>query len=157
MLLALVTLVTGCEKKNEPAHTMRFYTESSASLPTRWAKSVQMPESDLVFSVFPQPILFEGDVTDVALAEVDIGYCLLFQFNDKGAKTLNKLSVSERGKNLILLVDGHPIGFRRMDQSLEDGRLYLFVELDDDKIPMLANELKDSLAKHKKRSYKIGS
>lgn len=91
------------------------------------------------------------------MVELDIGYCLLFQFNGKGANILNELSVSERGKNLILLVDGHAVGFRRIDQTLDDGRLYLFIELDDEKLPMLAGELKASLWKHKKRSHKMGT
>lgn len=120
----------------------RFFLE--AAEPT--TLTITLPKSGVTLSMNPQPVLTEGDIVDVALAQVDLGKCLAFKVTPAAARDLYRLTGSHQGRRLVLMVDGSPLGARRIDGALSDGIVFVFVEVADEILPKLVEDLRKSSA-----------
>lgn len=120
----------------------RFFLEAAGE----GALTVTLPKSRVRVAVNAQPVLTEGDILDVALAQVELGKCLVFQVTPAAARDLYRLTASHQGRRLVLTLDGSPLGARRIDGPLVDGLVFVFVELPDEVLPKLVENLKKSSA-----------
>lgn len=148
VLSALCLLTTGCRGK--PEQVFRFYQEQSAVTMLGDGLEGTMPISGANFTVGRTPILFEGDVEAIDLVQVDLGLCVLFQFSDAGRRELYRASVRGAGRRIFLFVNDVPVGARRLDGAIEDGKLYMFLEVPDSELPAFVEEMRTSLEKVKK-------
>jgi len=107
---------------------------------------VTLPESGVTLTVGAKPVFLESDVLNAEVVEVDLGRCLLVQLTSAAARDLYRLSVAARGRRLVLAVDNHLLGARRIDEPIADGRLLVFVEMPDGRLPTLVARLKRGVA-----------
>lgn len=121
----------------------RFFVEARAE---EAAQAVTLPQSGVTIAVSPRPIVAEFDITSVAVARVDLGLCLWFQLTPAAARDLYRLTGQAQGRRLVLLVDGRPLGARRLQGPLADGVVAMFVELPDEQLPTLAAALTNASA-----------
>jgi hypothetical protein len=149
LLLALLValLTSGCQTKPPSAMDQpmvaRFFMEVRPGTP---GTAVQLPVSRVVLNVNPKPVLVEYDIADVNFAKVDLGWCLYFQFTPAAARDLYRLSASNLGGRLVLMLNNAPVGARRLDQPIADGNLLIFVEVPNEELPPIAERLKRTAA-----------
>lgn len=114
-------------------------------------RTLTLPVSRTEVFVDREPAIPEFDILNVELVKVDMGLALLIEMNDSGARALYRFSVTNRGSRLVFTVNDKPIGTRRLDTVISDGKLYTFVEVKDEEIGQLVLDLKASIATLKKR------
>jgi len=138
---------SGCAAMGDSAGSRRvqFHIEatSGTSAARQWVAVLPVSGSQIVLDKLP--VFDGGDVLQVDLAEVPLGPCLRFAFKPTAARALYRLTVTSRGRRLVLVVDGLPVGVRVIDEVLEDGVLYTFVEKPDAELPELVNGLNAGL------------
>lgn len=140
--LLCLALLAGCKDK-EPTHTVRFYVESgSAGRTGVWSQPMTLEDSGLTYYVKPDPIITEGNITNVQLVRVQSGQlAFLFHLNEAGSRALYRASVADKGRMLVLNVNGAAIGARQLDGAINDGRLYTFTELPESEMEKLYDDL----------------
>ncbi|MBI4622516.1 MAG: hypothetical protein HY736_04740 [Verrucomicrobia bacterium] len=145
-LLLSMVLLTGCQTA-EPARDYRptwarFFLESGDESGTE----IVLPQSRVRLVVNAKPVLTEGDIVAVELAQVDLGRCLMFQLTPAAVRDFYRLSGSNQGRRLVLLLNDSPVGARRVDGPVTDGVVFVFVEIPDAELPKLVDDLKKSTA-----------
>lgn len=159
LLFAIATVGwTGCSswRNREPVENVpRFFLEAgaqrSAAPGAAATDTVVLPVSQSRISIYLRPVFAEHNIQWVQLYEVDRGFVLGFQLNSTGTRELTRLSVQNIGYRLVLVVDGDPIGARRIDGIMEDGMIYTFVELPDEELLDLLEDLQTGLSEARKR------
>lgn len=140
--IALVMLgLAGCQSPPERDYAplaARFLLESDAAR----TMPVVLPVSGVTLRVLPQPVISEFDLRNVELAQVELGRCLLFQLAPGAARDLYRLSATNQGRRLVLLLNDAPLGARVIDQPLEGGELLIFVEVPDTELPGLVERIR---------------
>lgn len=104
--------------------------------------TLTLPRSDVRIAVAPKPVMTEFDVAGVEVAETELGPCLMFRFTGWAARDLYRLTAQHRGARLVLLIDGVPLGARRIEAPVEDGTWRVFVEVPDAELTALAARLR---------------
>ncbi len=143
--LALVgVLLGGCGAtvpvERQAMSLARFFLESAD---TRGAE-MALPQSGVHLTVNPQPVVAEGDFTNVELVQVELGKCLMFQLSPSAARDFHRLSGSHQGRRLVLVINGEPLGARRIDGPVANGVVFVFIELPDEALPKLVENLKST-------------
>jgi len=139
--LALSLLMGGCASPpadSRPLVIARFLIEANAS---QAAIPVTLPVSGVRVRIIPKPVLTEFDILSVAEAQVDMGRCMLFRVTAPAARDLYRLTASQVGRRLVLVLNGQPVGARVIERPLEAGMLFIFLELPDAALPQLADDL----------------
>ncbi len=139
-LLCLGLMAGGCSHSPTKTSNLvlaRFLIEADAS---QAAIQVTLPISGVGVRVKPKPVLTEYDVVSVAEAQVDMGRCVLFHLSASAARDLYRLSATNIGRRLVLVMNGQPMGARVLDGPVEGGALFIFLELPD---TALAQVVKD--------------
>jgi hypothetical protein len=146
-LLAIFALMLfgGCA--TTPSHdytpaVARFYLESTDAR----SATITLPQSGVQVAVASQPVLTETDITNVEVAKVELGECLMFQLTSAATRDLYRLTGSNQGRRLVLTLNGMPLGARRIEQPLADGAVLIFVEVPDSDLPALVARLKKTSA-----------
>jgi len=107
---------------------------------------VVMPESGAKISLHRDPLVSEFEVINVELVRVDLGLALLLQVSEQAARDLYRASITNHGGRVVLMINGNPIGARRLDGALSEGQFYTFVELPEAELPQIVLDLKRSIA-----------
>ena len=147
-LLALVAMWAwcgaGCSSTSKPKDytpvTARFFLESSNADGT----PLMLPQSGVRLTVNSKPVITEGDIINVELVQVDLGKALLVQLTPSASRDFYRLSVTHQGRRLVLLVDGNPLGARRIDGAIINGVVYVFIEIPEPDMPAFVENLKKS-------------
>lgn len=105
----------------------------------------QLPVSGTRIPLRKEPLVSEFDIVNVELVKVDMGLAMLLQVNEKGARQLYRGTVTNMGGRIVLTVNNNPIGARRIDNTIQDGNFYTFVEIEDEELGQLVLDLKKSL------------
>ena len=105
---------------------------------------VSMPVSGARIQVNPKATLTEYDYLDVSVVELDLGLCLQFALSHQASRAFYQTSAINQGRRLVLLVNGRPLGLRRIDRPVSNGVIYVFVEVPDGELPELAKNLRDT-------------
>lgn len=145
VFLFLVIGLAGCRTVDSTVGVIqmvpRFFLESGDPR----AMAIRLPQSGVQVAINPKPVFTENDLIGVDLAQVELGKCLLFQLTPAAGRDLYRMSGSNQGRRLVLLINGEPVGARRMDGPLTGGMVFIFVELPDDRLAGLVTELKTNL------------
>ena len=78
--------------------------------------------------------------------EVELGRCLMFKLTPAAARDLYRLSVQSQGRRLVLVVNGAPLGARRIERPFDDGTVLIFAEINDTELPALVGNMRKSSA-----------
>ncbi len=159
-LLAVVALglgVAGCQSSDEakkgPTLVPRFFLEAgndAAGTP------LVLPRSGVNVRVNPKPVISEVDIVDAELVQVDLGKCLMLRLGSGAMRDFYRLSGSHQGRRLVLVMNGDAWGARRIDGAITDGVIFIFVEKNDEELPAIVAELKQSLAAVQKEVRRKG-
>ncbi len=140
--LVISLLLAGCATPGEPGpgagRIVRFFLESGddEGIPA------VLPRSGVALRLNPKPVITESDVIGADVAEVDLGRCVRFQLAPAAARDLYRLSVVHQGRRLVLQVDGVFLGARRIDGAIADGRVFTFVEIPEESLPLLVEDIR---------------
>jgi hypothetical protein len=145
---SLVLLVlAGCQTSDKPLDfdplVPRFLMEAPAQAPS--TTTVELPISKVRVPVYPRAVLNEVDIANVELVRVDLGLCLMFDCTPTGARNLMRLSAANLGRRLVVTLNGTPFGARLLEGAIHDGRLFIFVEMNDEQITSAAVDLKKTV------------
>jgi hypothetical protein len=139
-------VLAGCQAPPPPRDYVPavadFYLESNDAR----AVSVTLPKSGVKLAITRVPAILAGDIADVELAQVELGRCLRFQLTPAAARDLYRLSASNQGRRLVLLINGAAFGARPLEAPITDGMLFVFVEMPDEALPALVANLKRTSA-----------
>ena len=146
-VLLAATPFAGCKALNPPARDFtptvaRFYLESTDG----GASTAVLPISGVRVAIGDKPLVTEGDIVNVDLVQVDLGRCLLFHLTPSAARDLYRFSGSNQGRRLVLMLNNVPIGARRIEGPITDGAVFIFAEVADAELPVLATNLKKTSA-----------
>ncbi|MFW5883238.1 MAG: hypothetical protein ACOCVG_02620 [Verrucomicrobiota bacterium] len=153
--LALLTgsalLLTACQTGREEAKAVpRFYVEvlDANQLGNR-VQVLEMPGEAQPITVQTASALNETHFARVQVVQVDLGRALMFETTSSGAFQLMRVSTTNIGRRLVLVVGEEVIGMRRIDGSIQNGVLYTFVfeEEDETSIFELADRINKALAR----------
>lgn len=145
LAIAAMACVAGCATQPaRPAATAvaRFFLET----PRGEGAQAKLPRSEVTIAIQPKPVITEFDLANVEIAEVELGRCLLFQLTPEGSRDLYRLTAANQGRRLVLVVDGGPLGARRIEQPFEGGVILIFVERPDEELPALVRDLRATIA-----------
>ena len=107
---------------------------------------MQLPISRTKVIVDREALVSEFDIINVELVKVDMGMALMIQTNDMGARALYRSTVTNMGGRVVFTTNNQPIGARRIDGIIEDGKFFTVVENEDDELGQLVRDLKASIA-----------
>lgn len=143
LLLLAGLVLSGCQsatKLDFDPLLPRFLIEAPAQAPA--VTTIQLPVSTVRIPVYERPVLTEVDIANVELVQVDLGLCLMFDCTREGAHDLLRLSASNLGRRMVITLNGAAVGARVFDAPIHDGRLFIFVEMNDEQITTAAVDLK---------------
>ena len=145
--LTVLLFAAGCDSLDSTTRDFtptlaRFFLETNNT----GASTVVLPISGVRVAIGDKPIFTEGDIVDVDLAQVDLGRCLLFHLTPSAARDLYRFSGANQGRRLVLVLNNVPIGARRIDSPINDGAVFVFAEVSDADLPVLATNLKKTSA-----------
>jgi preprotein translocase subunit SecD len=141
-LLALAACNT--TRQVEPTSAVaRLVIEADAGQP---AVNVILPVSGVTLRVQPKPVITEFDIVGVAEAQVDMGRCLAFRLSGSAARDLYRLTGTNIGSRLVLVIDGQPLGARVIDRPIEGGVIFIFAEVPDARLAELVTNLNRTVA-----------
>lgn len=133
---------SGCASKTKKSDydkaVVRFVLETG---PREMGTQLRLPESGVVVSVTPKAQFTEYDVQSCEVALTDLGKGLLFQFTQEAGRDLLRVSVPNQGLRLVTLLNGAPIGARRIDGPLASGYFVTNVEVSSVDIEKLAKDI----------------
>jgi preprotein translocase subunit SecD len=135
--------LAGCGTLRSPARDYtptlaRFFLETTDA----GASTVVLPVSGVRVAIGDKPVFAENDIVDVDVAKVELGQCLLFHLTPSAARDLYRFSGSNQGRRLVLVLNNVPIGARRIDSPINDGAVFVFAEVSDAELAVLAVNLK---------------
>jgi hypothetical protein len=152
--LSLLVMASGCSTSPIAATQptlARFFLESGNTE----GVLVVLPQSETGITVAVKPVFSEFDIARVEIAQVELGKCLLFQLMPSAARDLYRLSVSNSGQRLVLMVNGRAVGARRIEQPLNEGTIAIFVEAPDDTLPELQAGLRKTAFELQRMARKL--
>ena len=145
VLGVMLLLLAGCRSApvvKSASEQARFYLESGDG-PT---ELLTLPQSGLQISVKPKPVFTEYDIVNVEIAQAELGQCLAIQLTTEATRDLYRLSLDKQGSRLVLVLGGVPFGARRMSEPLDQGTIFVFLEVPDTSLPALVATLKETCA-----------
>ena len=150
------SLLSGCKStegpKNYDIAVARFVFESGDA--NGYASVAELPVSRVRIPLSSGAALSEFDIEGVQVAEVELGRCLVFAFSPAASRALMRESSLNLGKRLVLLINGQPIGVRKVEQPISDGRIFMFLETKDGELEKIANDIVGTSLNARKRIKK---
>lgn len=132
LLMATSILLFSCNDE-EVKSVLTFHTcEAKASYNVSREK-LQMPISKFEVIVNKKEFMTSADFDSVDIAEVRTpnggairGF--LFNCNEKGVKKLFRETSANLGGWILLKENGQPVGLRKVDIAMQDGKLFMLLE-----------------------------
>lgn len=105
-----------------PKTSLQLYFEVSSNLPEsqRIVYHLQNPKIDVSVGKFPE--LWDKHMIGAEALPGNPG-AVLFRFNDHGKRVLNFLTDSNRGRRLVVVLNGRPVFAPTVDATLPNGQL----------------------------------
>ncbi|HEX2099578.1 MAG TPA: hypothetical protein VHF69_02885 [Candidatus Synoicihabitans sp.] len=145
VIIAVAIFTSGCSSAARRARPLspRFHLEVRPGQP---AIVAELPQSETRIRIGARPVLTEYDFADVAVAEVELGRGLLFQFTPTASTALYRLTATNLGQRLVLYIGGRPVGARVIDTVLSDGALLVLIERPEPELDRLVSGIRQELA-----------
>jgi hypothetical protein len=155
-VLGLLALFgSGCHTSTPlPKYVTEFYMEA----PNPSGVAFTLPISQLIYHRMADSFLDLSMVTGVDQGHVTLNLpdgssqakaCVIFYLNDDGRERLNMASAANPQRRIFLFLNEKPIGVRPIDQPIESGQLFMFMEVTDKDLPTYVADLKESIKRFK--------
>ncbi len=138
-LLAAGGCASKSKKKNYPVSVVRVFLEASNNQDAGGV--ARLPNSGVVIQVEPKAYFTEYDIDGCEVTNNELGKSLAFKLTREAAMDLLKMSIPNQGKRLVLVMNGQPIGARRIDGALSQGYIVSYVELPEADLEDLAKNI----------------
>ncbi|TAG27206.1 MAG: hypothetical protein EAZ36_07030 [Verrucomicrobia bacterium] len=126
-------------KKNDgPVVVARFMLEAVGG---DSAGVVRLPISGTLINLAPKSQLTEYDIVKCEVVENELGQSLVFQLSSRASRDLYRLTVTNQGKRLVLVINGQALGARRIERPWADGFIVMYAELPAEELPALAKDI----------------
>jgi len=155
-LVSLLLVGAGCQtrsEKLEQTSVARFLIESDTA---KGGLRVTLPISGVSLRAAPKPVITEFDLRRVVEAEVEMGRCVLFELSSAANRDLYRLTASNIGRRLVVVINGEALGARLIDRPMEPGMLFIFLEVPDESLPALVENLNATTMKIQKEVERRG-
>ena len=134
--------VAGCmsrSKKDYPVTVARFYLE--ATNPNEAGGVARLPISGVSVTIEPSAYFTEYDIEGCEVVTNELGKGLAFKLTTAASRDLFKMSVPNQGKRIVTMVNGRPIGARRIDGAFSQGYLVTYVEVPEGELETMAKNI----------------
>jgi len=155
-LLGLVALAaSGCHTSTPPP---KYVTEFYLEAPNQSGVVFTLPISQLTYHRMADSFLNLSMLTGVEQGHVTVNLpdgttqqkpCVFFYFNDDGRTRLNMSSGANQQRRIFLYLNEKPIGVRFIDQPIDTGQLFMFLEVPEKDLPDYVKDLKESIQRFK--------
>lgn len=126
LLVVLATLMTTPHVSpamgGKPRASFRIYFEVSPTLPDSQKQVYQLERPKISVAVGKFPELWEKHVIGVEAMPGQSG-AVLFRFDDHGKRVLMFLTEANRGRRMVVVLNGRPIFAPTVDATLPNGQL----------------------------------
>ncbi len=130
LLLVVLLLVSGCAIFGGGESTrVWFHEQVDAMLPEKHRREVTVPVSNLRLFVNPHPTLTEQDLVSAEVVETNGGPAILLRFDRHGLHTLDQMTTRNRGRYIVVFLDGAPLAAWLVDRRLSLGQFLLEAKL----------------------------
>ncbi|MBO6103396.1 MAG: hypothetical protein J6P03_09135 [Opitutales bacterium] len=131
--LAALTLLTSSCDDEEVKTMLMFYTCEAKNTVGLSRQTVKMPYSNFEVIANKRECMTSADFDSVDIAEVRTpnggaikGF--LFNCNERGVKKLFRETSANLGGWILLTENGNPVGLRKIDMIIQDGKLFMLLE-----------------------------
>lgn len=145
LLLSAFFVLAGCQTTGRDGADYtraRFFLESSST--DGFSAAVALPVSRVQIPINGDAIVSEFDYLAIDVVDVELGRCLAFSLKPAAARAFYQVSVGNQGRRLVLVIDGEPLGARSINGPIADGKIFVFLEVSNDRLMELANKLKET-------------
>lgn len=138
---------SGCSSPEKPKKKKRKYPETVARFlleatdPKDAGAVAHLPTSGVAISVEPKAYFTEYDIEKCEVVNNELGKGFAFKLTTAAARDLYKMSVPNQGKRLVTMVNGRPIGARRIDGALNQGYIVTYIEVPEDELEDMAKNI----------------
>lgn len=142
-LLGLTLLATGgcasrTKKKDYPVTVARFLLEAD---PREAGGVARLPTSGVSIAVESKSYFTEYDIEACDVVNNELGKGLAFKLTPQAGRDLYRFSVTNQGKRVVTMVNGRPIGARRIDGGWSQGYIVTYVEVPEDQLEAMAKNI----------------
>jgi preprotein translocase subunit SecD len=149
-LFCVATLWPGCALlKRHDRVTLRIHEQTSAALPEGRTQPVHVPAANLTLRINPQPALSENDLQGAELVDTAGGKSVLLRFNAHGMFALEELTTRNRGRYLVVFLNGRPVSAWLVTQRISTGQFLLEGDFSDEEAAQLVVSL-NKMGKHRR-------
>lgn len=142
LTVAGLAIFAGCNsqtsKKDFKQTFARFFLEAQDG--DAFA-SVTLPVSGVKIAINNKPVVTEFDFSGVQTARSDLGMFLVFSLTPDATRDVVRLTSSNQGKRLVLVIDNVPVGARMIDRPFTSGGIAVFAALPDAELEKLAKDM----------------
>jgi len=146
LLLPLVCLglftAGGCaskSKKDYPVNVVRFLLEATNAQDA--AGVARLPQSGVSISVGPKAYFTEYDIEACDVVNNELGKALAFKLTTAASRDLFKMSIPNQGKRIVAVLNGRPVGARRIDGAFSQGYIVTYFEVPESELEDLAKNI----------------
>lgn len=161
LAVAVSLLASGCSSwrgKKRPKHetvVARLLIEARGG---DVGGSVRLPRSESVIPINPKALIGEFDILSADVMDAELGKALVFQLTQDAARDFHRITLTNQGLRIVTLLNGVPVGARRIDTPAGSGFWFTYVELDESAdlvklakdITLTSEEARERLSKAKK-------
>ncbi len=142
LVLVLAFAPAGCassrKKKDYTESAVRFAIEAG---PNEMGTQVRLPKSGVMLTVSPKFMFTEFDINSCEAATDELGPVLVFNFTEAGGRDLYRATATNQGRRIVTILNGMPIGARRIDAPYSGGYFLTNVELEPESLSQLAKDI----------------
>jgi hypothetical protein len=154
LLGSLVGLVlAGCSSMGAfPKDFKPVIVQFNLELPNADASTATaLPLSGQRIPYDPAPVLNEGDIIGVKIAQTQMGSCTIFSLTPEATRKLYRISATNQGDRLVVTINGVPTGVIKMSQAMDTGALPVYLEISDADLPELVKGMNATTVEIQKR------
>lgn len=157
LLLTAAFALGGCGSKEKDFTPMvvRLYIEESSQLPASHIAEMVLPVSGSHITVRSKPLYGEWDIAQAASFDTpDFGPAIVLLFRSEAAKDFYRTTISNQGRRIVMTINGLPLGAHYIERPIEDGRVFFFLEIDDEDLPEVARSIQRTSREIQKQADK---
>jgi hypothetical protein len=118
--------------------------------PTEQGVPVVLPLSGVTVQVNPRAMFAEFDVAEIELVPTDLGPAFVFQLNGEASREFYRLSLTSRGRRVVLTLNNRAVAVRSLEQPVANGVLLFIPEIPEERLPQLLADMRRTLEDVKK-------
>lgn len=126
LIIPVSTVTSWASGKKTPPASISFHIEGSAAEAPKFAREIKTLAGKKFFRKVPEVSTKDIVAFSPFPADDNLTYGIVFKLNQHGTKRLLEATLMNRGKLLLALVNGQPLGVVRIDKPVKDGMLVIW-------------------------------